>query len=225
IFENLAQSPSAVVEQCELWTNLVLSSWKTNQLGREAPGLARQNQMIVWRPGDDGWWTLNTDGSRLNSSGATSIGGLICDEKGGIVRAFCANVGNCSITREELRAIVDGLKLAWSIRIRKVVIQTDSRVAVNILQRRERAAHQHAALVAEFHEWVSRDWEVSLCHIYCEANCVADYLANLGHSFCFDIHVFHSPDFFLAHWFRYDLVGVALPQVFLLIIRVFSQNK
>ncbi|CAN1153626.1 Putative ribonuclease H protein At1g65750 [Linum perenne] len=42
IFENLDQSVSAVGEQCEFWTSLVLSSWKTNQLGREAPGLARQ---------------------------------------------------------------------------------------------------------------------------------------------------------------------------------------
>ncbi|CAN1167001.1 Putative ribonuclease H protein At1g65750 [Linum perenne] len=135
IFEDLRQSHSAVAEQCEFWTNLVLSSWKTNQLGREAPGLARQTQLIAWRPGDGGWCTLNTDGSRIGSTGATSIGGLI------------------------------------------------------------------------------RDWEVQLTHVYREANCAADHLANLGHSFDIGMYLFDFPDVSLAHWLRYDLIGVALPRV------------
>ncbi|CAN1341790.1 Putative ribonuclease H protein At1g65750 [Linum perenne] len=41
IFENQNQPVTTVVEHCKFWINLVLSSWKTNQLGREAPGLAR----------------------------------------------------------------------------------------------------------------------------------------------------------------------------------------
>ncbi|CAN1841742.1 Putative ribonuclease H protein At1g65750 [Linum perenne] len=198
IFENLRQSHSAVAEQCEFWTNLALSSWKTNQLGREAPGLARQTQLIAWRPGDEGWATLNTDGSRISNSGATSIGGLIRDERGQLVRAFCANIGNCSITRVELKAIVEGLKIAWSLGIRKVAIQTDSRAAVSILQKGVGERHQHAALVAEFHELSLREWELSLSHVYREANCAADYLANFGHSFSVGMYLFHSPDAFVG---------------------------
>ncbi|CAN1334386.1 Putative ribonuclease H protein At1g65750, partial [Linum perenne] len=167
----------------KFWTNLVLSSWKTNQLGREAPGLARQTQLIVWRPGEEGWSTLNTDGLRISHTGETSIGGLIRDEKGGYVCAFCANIGNCSITRAELKAIVEGLKLAWSQGIRRVVIQTDLRAAVSILQQEDGNTSQHAALVTEFRELRSREWVLSLSHVYREANCVADFLANLGHSY------------------------------------------
>ncbi|CAN1167000.1 Putative ribonuclease H protein At1g65750 [Linum perenne] len=192
IFEDLRQSHSAVAEQCEFWTNLVLSSWKTNQLGREAPGLARQTQLIAWRPGDGGWCTLNTDGSRIGSTGATSIGGLIRNEKGEFVRAFCGNIGDCSITRAELRAIVEGLKLAWSLGLRRIVVQTDSRAAVTILQRGVGMQHQH---------------------VYREANCAADHLANLGHSFDIGMYLFDFPDVSLAHWLRYDLIGVALPRV------------
>ncbi|CAN1241895.1 hypothetical protein LINPERPRIM_LOCUS5148 [Linum perenne] len=76
IFERANQSVIEISEQCKFWINLVLSSWKTNQLGREAPGSARQTQLIVWRPGDEGWSILNTDGSRYTHSGSTSIGGL-----------------------------------------------------------------------------------------------------------------------------------------------------
>ncbi|CAN1177925.1 Putative ribonuclease H protein At1g65750 [Linum perenne] len=213
IFEHLDRPSSAIVEQCQFWINLVLSSWKTFQLGREAPGLARQTQLIAWRPGEEGWFTLNTDGSRISQSGATTIGGIIRDSTGKLVRAFCANVGNCSITRAELRAIVEGLKLAWSLGIKKVVIQSDSAAVVAMLQAGAHSVHKHVALVAEFLKIRARPWEISLTHIFREANCSADYLANLGHSFWFGFHVFYYPISSLADWLRYDLVGVALPRV------------
>ncbi|CAN1778828.1 hypothetical protein LINPERHAP1_LOCUS14526 [Linum perenne] len=134
IFEGLNQSVTTISEQCKFWFNLVLSSWKTNQLGREAPGLARQTQLIVWRPGDGGWATLNTDGSRYNHSGSTTMGGLL------------------------------------------------------------------------------RNWEVSLVHVFREANFAADYLANLGHSCSVGLHLYSHPDPTLAHWLRYNLIGVAAPR-------------
>ncbi|CAN1745014.1 Protein DETOXIFICATION 42 [Linum perenne] len=102
----------------------------TNQLGREASGKARQTQLIAWRPGNEGWSTLNTDGSRYTHSGSTAIGGLIRDDGGRFVRAFTANIGDCSITRAELSAIVQGLRLAWTIGIRKIIVQSDSQTAV-----------------------------------------------------------------------------------------------
>ncbi|CAN1174311.1 hypothetical protein LINPERPRIM_LOCUS9819, partial [Linum perenne] len=37
-------------------------------------------------------------------------------------------------------------------------------------------------------------WEVSIHHIYREANSAADYLANLGHSLYFGTHVLDAPD-------------------------------
>ncbi|CAN1150997.1 Putative ribonuclease H protein At1g65750 [Linum perenne] len=201
-----------VSEQCKFWINLVLSSWKTNQLGREAPGKARQTQLIAWRPGEEGWFTLNTDGSRYSHSGSTAIGGLIRDDGGRFIQAFTANIGDCSITRAELNAIVQGMNLAWSLGIRKIAVQSDSSTAVSILQRAA-MDNQHAALVSDFLELKARSWEVSIAHVYREANCGADYLANLGHSCNFGLHVFSQPDATLAHWLRFDLIGVALPRV------------
>ncbi|CAN1165548.1 hypothetical protein LINPERPRIM_LOCUS33787 [Linum perenne] len=77
IFERANHSILEISEQCKFWINLVLSSWKTNQLGREAPSLARQTQLIAWWSGDEGWSILNTDGSRYIHSRSTAIGGLI----------------------------------------------------------------------------------------------------------------------------------------------------
>ncbi|CAN1811165.1 Putative ribonuclease H protein At1g65750 [Linum perenne] len=174
IFDKEEQSVSAITEQCVYWTNLVLSSWKTNQLGREAPSIARHAQLIAWRPGEEGWSTLNTDGSRFSRKGATAIGGLIRNEHDIFVQAFCANIGNCSITRAEIKAIVEGMKMAWSLGIRKLNIQSDSRVEIGILSSDPSISHQHRALVAEFHDYQNREWEVSLSHVYREANFAAD---------------------------------------------------
>ncbi|CAN1191192.1 Putative ribonuclease H protein At1g65750, partial [Linum perenne] len=110
---------------------------------------------IAWRPGDEGWTTLNTDGSRHNHSGSTAIGGLIKDDRGNFAQAFSANVGNCYI-RAEMKAVVESLKLAWSIGIRKLEVQSDSQAALTLLLDGAQTTHQHMAFVAEFQELRSR---------------------------------------------------------------------
>ncbi|CAN1216168.1 Putative ribonuclease H protein At1g65750 [Linum perenne] len=67
----------------------------------------------------------------------------------------------------------------------------------------------------KFRELKSRSWDVSIIHVYREANCGADYLANLGHSYSFGVHLLSHPDISLTRWLRYDLVGVALPRAVL----------
>ncbi|CAN1806206.1 Putative ribonuclease H protein At1g65750 [Linum perenne] len=104
------------------------------------------------------------------------------------------------------------MKLAWSLGIRRIVVQSDSSTAISILHRAA-MDNQHVALVSDFLELKARSWEVSIVHVYREANCGADYLANLGHSCNFGLHVFSQPDPVLARWLRYDLIGVALPRV------------
>ncbi|CAN1251253.1 hypothetical protein LINPERPRIM_LOCUS7672 [Linum perenne] len=58
----------------------------------------------------------------------------------------------------------------------------------------------------------SRDWKVTIHHIYREANNAADYLTNLGHELDTGTHVFLTPDSNYFYWLRYDLIGVFLPR-------------
>ncbi|CAN1795769.1 hypothetical protein LINPERHAP1_LOCUS20714 [Linum perenne] len=85
------------------------------------------------------------------------------------------------------------MKLAWALGVRKIDIQTDFRAAVSILKKEDRPEHQHAALVFEFQELMRIEWEISISHIYREANCDADFLSNLGHSFGFLVFSFFLP--------------------------------
>ncbi|CAN0824714.1 hypothetical protein LINGRAPRIM_LOCUS1787 [Linum grandiflorum] len=57
------------------------------------------------------------------------------------------NLGCCSITRAEMRGIVEGLKLAWSLGIRRIRVQSDSATAIAILLNGSSLDHQHAILV------------------------------------------------------------------------------
>ncbi|CAN0892951.1 Putative ribonuclease H protein At1g65750 [Linum grandiflorum] len=118
-----------------------------------------------------------------------------------------------------MRAIVDGLKLAWSLGIRRIQVQSDSRAAIAILAKDYELDHQHEALVLHFKELHSRQWEVQLSHIYREANNAADYLANLGHSFSYRLHLFDSPDRGLSHLLHYVLI------IFKALRRWFLQKK
>ncbi|CAN0826232.1 Putative ribonuclease H protein At1g65750 [Linum grandiflorum] len=112
-----------------------------------------------------------------------------------------------------MRAIIEGLQLAWTLAIQQIQVQSNLMASIAILANDSEMGHQHAALVFQFKELCNRQWEVHLSHIYCEANNVADYLTNLGQSLIFGMHLFHSPDRGLSHWLQYDLIGVSLPRL------------
>ncbi|CAN1153627.1 Putative ribonuclease H protein At1g65750 [Linum perenne] len=93
----------------------------------------------------------------------------------------------------------------------------------------ERGNHSHFdswwSAMLQDEDLMMRDWEVSLSHIYREANCTADYLANLGHSYDVGLYLFNSPDSALAHWLRYDLLGVRYDLLGVALPRVLSNNN
>ncbi|CAN0908256.1 Putative ribonuclease H protein At1g65750 [Linum grandiflorum] len=105
-----------------------------------------------------------------------------------------------------MRAIVDEFQLAWPLGIRRIWVQSDPRADIAIFTKDSELDHQHAALVLQFKEFCSYQWEVHIFHIYRETNNAADYLANLGHSLSYGMHLFDSPDRGLSHWLYYDLI-------------------
>ncbi|CAN1187260.1 hypothetical protein LINPERHAP2_LOCUS38629 [Linum perenne] len=56
---------------------------------------------------------LNSDGSVIPETGRTAIGSLFRDANGRCLVAYSMKMGICSITRDELRATVTGLQIAW----------------------------------------------------------------------------------------------------------------
>ncbi|CAN0870121.1 Putative ribonuclease H protein At1g65750 [Linum grandiflorum] len=77
LFEHNSETSEEVAHKCDYWVSLISSSWKADQLGREAPSLGGQTQLIGWRPSDEGWFTLSTDGSFRSPTKAAAAGGVI----------------------------------------------------------------------------------------------------------------------------------------------------
>ncbi|CAN1802019.1 Putative ribonuclease H protein At1g65750 [Linum perenne] len=168
---------------------------------------------VRWEPGPDGWIVLNSDGSVHQQTGRAAAGGLIRDSGGRCLLAYSMNLGSCSITRAEIRGAIEGLVRAWDAGFRKIVLRSDSKAAVSILSNVDNLDHRHASLVEQFQALKNQDWEVSIHHIFREANNAADYLAKLGHDLALGTHVFLYPDSNILYWLSFDLVGSCLPRI------------
>ncbi|CAN1140351.1 Putative ribonuclease H protein At1g65750 [Linum perenne] len=161
-----------------------------------------------------GWATLNSDGSVRTPHGQASAGGLIRDSSSNCLQAFTVNLGRCSITRAEICGALEGVRRAWDTGYRKLEVQMDSKKAMSILLNFEPASsHQFTLEVMEFQEWLQREWEVKVIHVYREANKAADYLANLGHNTTRGVHTVDISDCNLAYFVRHDCLGISEPRV------------
>ncbi|CAN1840954.1 Putative ribonuclease H protein At1g65750 [Linum perenne] len=164
---------------------------------------------IAWVPGDEGFVNLNTDGSVRTNSGKAAAGGLIRNSQGNWSTAFTVNLGVCSITRAEIRGVIEGLRLAWSAGHRKILVQTDSRTALALLTDPGEVTHNHSLEVLQFRELLTREWEVILKHVYREANHAADFLANPGHQLSYGVHLIRTSDCNLGFHLLYDSLGIS----------------
>ncbi|CAN1228034.1 Putative ribonuclease H protein At1g65750, partial [Linum perenne] len=212
VFDQVQLSVQEIISQAMFWGQLWSTSWKAHQLSREAPRNARQAQLIGWRLGDEGWFTLNSDGSLHTNLSLAAAGGLIRDDQGRFVVGFVTKLGSCSVVRAEMRGIVEGMSIAWNRGIRKLRIQSDSATAIKILSDTTWVNHQHSHLVRMFRELSARNWEISIEHIYREANNAADFIANSGHNLELGTSIFTSLCNSLLYWIRYDLIGSYLPR-------------
>ncbi|CAN1162569.1 Putative ribonuclease H protein At1g65750 [Linum perenne] len=168
---------------------------------------------IAWTPAEQGWATINTDGSVLRNPTRAAAGGIVRRDDGRSLGAFVANLGSCSVTRAELRGAVLGLEMAWALDCRRVELQLDSRAPVALLSRDGIQDHQHTLEVMAFQELCRREWVVSIRHVYREANRAADFLANRGHVFPYGVHHFPIVDCNLNYVLLYDSLGVSNPRL------------
>ncbi|CAN1168555.1 hypothetical protein LINPERHAP2_LOCUS27880 [Linum perenne] len=74
---------------------------------------ARTEVCISWEPAPPEWFTLNSDGSVLLETWQAAVGGLLRDHFGRCLAAFTVKLGNCFITRAELKGVVSGMISPW----------------------------------------------------------------------------------------------------------------
>ncbi|CAN1269225.1 Putative ribonuclease H protein At1g65750 [Linum perenne] len=177
------------------------------------PPSEQEEILIQWNPAPEGFVTINTDGSLIQSSKKAAAGGIIRDWQGRKISVFAANLGVCSIMRAELRAADIGLMIAWDLGFRRVHLQLDSISAVHAICSDIDEDSRHSQTIRSIQERLKKDWVVHISHIYREANKVADLLAHHGHCLDFGISVNNIVPSCIDREIWNDFIGATSPRV------------
>ncbi|KAF7815210.1 putative ribonuclease H-like domain-containing protein [Senna tora] len=141
-------------------------------------------------PPPPGWWKLNVDGTCQGSPKLIAGGGLIRDSHGNWIHGFTKFFGQGSSLLAELWAIYEGLTLAKSLHYEKLIVESDSLTAINLLSKLEVT--------------LSAFSEVEFRHIFREGNVYADLLAKKALVDQGSLLLFDSIPSFLSSCFMAD---------------------
>lgn len=88
---------------------------------------------VVWLPPADGTIKVNVDGSSFGNPGRAGYGGLVRNNLGEWICGFYGSCGVADNLTTEIYAIMHGLDLAWNRGYRDVILETDSKSAIDLL--------------------------------------------------------------------------------------------
>ena len=109
----------------------------------------------------------------------------------------------------ELWAVIYGLSLAWSLGLKKVILEVDSLLVVNWLKKVSDCDSNQANLIHICLDFLQRDWEVQISQIFRERNQLADHLANKALQMERGIQILTNALANVFQLMRNDIVGVA----------------
>ncbi|GAV76963.1 RVT_3 domain-containing protein [Cephalotus follicularis] len=106
---------------------------------------------------------------------------VIRDETRNWVPGFSCFIGVCSSLQAELWGLRGGIKMAWSMHISKLIVETDSQLSILMIQVAATTFHLLSALIEDYRSLLSKPWECSMHHIFQEGNKCVDFITNLSH--------------------------------------------
>ncbi|KZV58097.1 hypothetical protein F511_38525 [Dorcoceras hygrometricum] len=133
--------------------------------------------LITWSKPSAPWFKLNTDGCRSNQ-GLIATGGLIRDPGGCVQLAFHGFLGEGSIIKAELSAILQGLIICKQHQFFPVWIETESAVALLIINS-DHSSWELRHILTRIKD-IRANHPTFITHIHREGNAPADALASLG---------------------------------------------
>jgi ribonuclease HI len=152
--------------------SVVAVSQNARQVNREA-------RLIGWKPLVGDWIKLNTDGA-CKDGNVAGCGGILRNNAGEWRGGFAKHLGKCSAYVAELWGVLEGLQYAWQLGYRKLEINVDSIVVVQVLKKGGTCSAMGLALVKKIKRLIQLEWEIVISHSYREANFCADALASMG---------------------------------------------
>lgn len=174
VINNHLTTDSAVI-----WNIMQLEKDCASVIGHHAQH-QRHPVWVCWKSPMTGFVKLNTDGSVQGTNGSAGIGGIIRDYSGEWIVGFKGYIGSMPILLVKLKAIQQGLILARQGGYVRVMCESDSMEAIRLVLEADEPYHHYGAIVANIRRMMKEEWEVSLNHVYKQANFCADFLAKSG---------------------------------------------
>lgn len=115
----------------------------------------RKPREISWLPPTHPTIKVNVGDSSLGNLGRVGYGGLLRNNLGEWLCGFFYNL------TAEVFAIIHGLELSWSIGYRDIMLESDSKCALDLLAI-DNPLHPLSPLLAHIHGLLSRDWRVCI---------------------------------------------------------------
>lgn len=130
---------------------------------------------------------------REETDNVVGCGGVCRGSSGCWLLGFSINLGTSSVLWAELWAILIMLTLAWDKGFSRVMVKSDSRVVVLLINNGCGPFHPYASIVNQIRNWMSKSWEIRCIHTWREANQVANCLANFARDLGLGTHVWEVP--------------------------------
>ncbi|XVE96968.1 hypothetical protein REPUB_Repub02eG0269900 [Reevesia pubescens] len=174
------------------------------------PGrLLKQQVLIAWERPPLHFIKVNVDGAAIANTESIAAGGLCRNDQGDWLCGFTLKLGVGTILHAEIQAILTGLRLAWEKGFVRVIVETDSLLAVEKIHTPVLDRDPLSRLILECKQLINRQWDCKLQHVFREANRSADILANLAFSRCWGFEELVSPPGSVVQQMNDDLYGVA----------------
>ncbi|KAK9001162.1 hypothetical protein V6N11_082953 [Hibiscus sabdariffa] len=122
------------------------------------------------------WCKLNVDGACDPGTGRASCGGAIRNDLGQWMIEFSRQLGICSSLEAEMWVILDGLLCAWSIRVANLILESDCKKALQIIDK-ARSSSRRTPIVDHILRLLDMPWVVRFGFIPREGNVIADGMA------------------------------------------------
>ncbi|CAL1362249.1 unnamed protein product [Linum trigynum] len=196
----------SIIAKAKLWHE----AWHAPTVlpGSRSRAATRVVQNVGWKPPPQGWYTLNVDGASCGNPGPAGTGGCIRDSSGRWVSGFVGNIGTASAALAELWAVFHGLEVAWNTGCRTLKMESDSRLAIELINNRLDQVHPYSTLLSAIRRKLSQDWLVSISHTYREGNRVADWLSKHSLVYPYGMHELANPPQGLGSILQEDNMGI-----------------
>lgn len=126
----------------------------------------RKELIVRWEKPPGGWIKLNTDGASRGNPGIAAAGGVFRDDKGESVCGSGANIGIATAAVAELWGLLYGLQIAWDRGWRRVFVELDSMLVLEVVQKGVDVMHPLFSLIFNCQGFINRDWVVRFGHVW-----------------------------------------------------------